>query len=164
MRAPCKTAAEALADGPVAGLLIQARLLGKAAALIETVSRDLGASLPPLLPTHCSLQGRTVIITVSTSSHAAKLRQRLSRIQQAVADHLPEVTGIRIRLQPGSTNYRMPGIEPAKGMSVTADNRPDQSAAMQFADDLAEKLHDSPLREAALRLRASLRQKKAGGR
>lgn len=166
MRPPCKSAAEALADSPIAGLLDQARRLDRISSIVDAVSRELTRNTEPMPAPRCTLQGSTVVIGVRAPSQAAKLRQCATQISRALRERLPEVTGIRIQLQPGRANYPMPGIEPAQENPLPAErpgNAPNLLAAMQFADDLATQLHDSPLRESALRLQAALRRRVAKG-
>ena len=161
MKPPCKSAAEALAEGPIAGLLGQARLLGRVSAVVEAISRELAFSEDPLPPPRCAFDSGTLVITVSTPSHAAKLRQCKDRIDQALRERVPEVTGIRIRLQPGVPNYPKTVMGETKVTPAPASptgDEPALAAAMQFANDLADSLHDSPLRDSALRLQARLRK------
>ncbi len=158
---PYKSAADALAGSALAGLIDKARLLDKISLTVAELSREAG---PPntLPPTHCALERGTVIITVNTSSQAAKLRQRAAALTIALQNRLPEVTGIRIRLQPGLCARSETDIgAPNSASSSPSDARPAPScaAALKFADQLARELHDSPLRQSALRLQASLRAK-----
>jgi hypothetical protein len=162
MKPPCKSASEALAESPVAALLDRARLLGQVTATVDAACRELTFGQGLLSAPRCALQGGIVVITVASPSQAAKLRQRTNQIVQALRDFAPEVTGIRVRLQPGVMSYLMPGMGPAE--AVQAAERSNEKgaelrAARQFADDLAEKLHDSPLRDAVLRLQALLRNR-----
>jgi len=167
MKPPLKSAAEALAESPLAGLFDQARLLGRIASIVAEISQEAAAGKHSLSPARCSLDGRTVIITVGTPSQAAKLRQRAAALDQAIRERLPEVTAIRIRLQPSSPVDLLPATSPADGTSSEGqDPAPLASiaAALRFADDLSRELHDSPLRRSALRLQASLRAKLQGGK
>jgi hypothetical protein len=156
---PYKSAADALAASPLAGLIDRARLLEKIALTVAEVSRETESSLA-LPAAYCALERSTVIITVSTSSEAAKLRQRAAALTLALQKRLPEVTGIRIRLQPGlparpQTDSGAGGS--ARSSPSAAPAAPSCIAALDFADQLARELHDSPLRQSALRLQASLR-------
>lgn len=167
MRLPCKSAAETLADGPLSSLLDQARRLDRITAVVESISRELTNAPAPLPATRCTLQASTVIIGVAAPSQAAKLRQCEARILQALRERVPEVTGIRIRLQPGKPNYPMSGIGQTQEIAPPpegADRLPNPAAVIRFADDLASTLHDSPLRESARRLQATLRKKLAKDR
>jgi hypothetical protein len=164
MRGSCKSAAEALAETSVAGLLDQARLLGRLSALIEQIDRETGDGESSLPPPRCALQGRTLLITVSTSSHAAKLRQSAGRIEELLRLRASDLTGIRIRLQPGRENYPKDGSNPGRSAVTEPRDRPEHiAAALRFADDLASTLHDSALRRAALRLRSLLRKRLGTG-
>jgi hypothetical protein len=161
---PYKSAADALAGSPLAGLIDKARLLDKISLTVAELSREAG-SPHALPPAHCALDRGTVIITVSTSSQAAKLRQRAAALTLAFQARVPEVTGIRIRLQPGlsarpETDIGAPGA--AGCLPTSAQPAPSCAAALKFADQLARELHDSPLRQSALRLQASLRARLKG--
>jgi hypothetical protein len=158
----CKSAGEALAASPLSSLIDQARQLDRISAVVASISQETVSSSRSLPPLHCSLQGRTLIITVGTPSQAAKLRQRASALQQAVGERVPEITGIRVRLQPSTVAEPISG-SPGAGVPAQAD-APEQArqrlnAALRFADDLARELHDSPLRRAARRLYDALRAK-----
>jgi len=163
----CKSAAEALAESPLAGLIDQARLLGRISSVVADVTREAASSTRCLPPLRCALQGRTAIITVGTPSQAAKLRQLAAALQEALGERVPEVTGIRIRLQPGGPADPISGSPSPAPSSVparTAESRENLSAALKFADDLSRDLHDSPLRRSAQRLQASLRAKLGSGK
>jgi hypothetical protein len=157
------SAAEALAESPVAGLLDRARLLGRVSATVQAISQDLTYGDDPLPPPRCAFDGGTLVITVTTPSQAAKLRQCADRIDQTLRERVPEVTGIRFRLQPGGPNYPMPGMGQPQ-VVAPIESTPTLVAALQFADDLSAGLHDSPLRESARRLQSRLRKKLAPGR
>ena len=155
----CRTAADALAQSPLAGLIDQARLLARISSAVAELTPEAGtpgASFPPL---RCALQNRTVVITAGTPSQAAKLRQRAVALEQALRARVPEVTGIRIRLQLGASADPVQATAAAStGPSRDGLQSPENlSAALRFADDLCRDLHDSPLRRSARRLRASLR-------
>lgn len=162
MNPHCKSAAEALAESPLAGLVDQARLLGRITSVVAEVAREAAGDARSLPPLRCALQGRTVIIYAGTQSQAAKLRQRTVALQQALVQCAPEVTGIAIRLQPGESADPISG-SPASG-SLEASPSPRQSperlsAALRFAEDLSRHLRDSSLRRSAERLQAALRAK-----
>jgi hypothetical protein len=160
MRPFGKSAAEALAESPLARLLDQARMLGRVSSLVAEFCQESaggGSTLPPL---HCSLNGRSVIITVATPSQAAKLRQRAAALHQLLQDRVPELTGIRIRLQPGREADPNAGTNAAELPRLgfqPSGLAPDVSAALRFAEDLSAELPDSPLRRSAQRLQATLR-------
>jgi len=159
----CKSAADALADGPLAKLVDEARLLGRVSSVVADVIREAPLA-HPALPLHCALQGTTVIITVGTPSQASKLRQRAAALHQALTERLPEVTGMRIRLQPGGSADPVSGTSASDPRASPPPPEPtteNLSAALRFADDLSRDLHDSPLRRSAQRLQASLRTKLA---
>ena len=160
MNPHCKSAADALAGSPLAGLIDQAHLLARVASAVAEVagapaSREL--SLPPL---RYALKDRTVIITAGTPSQAAKLRQRAASIEEALRSRVPEITGIRVRLQLGESADLIPvSATPGAPEPLPESLRSQESlsAALRFADDLSRDLHDSPLRRSAQRLQSLLR-------
>jgi hypothetical protein len=163
----CKSAAQALAESPLAGLVDQARLLLRITSVVADASREAAPGARALPPPRCALQGRTVIITVGTPSLAAKLRQRTAALQQALGERVPEVTGIRIRLQPGGPADPIPGSPaeaPARPSLGSVESPENLTAALRFAEDLSRDLHDSALRRSAQRLQASLRARLDGSK
>jgi hypothetical protein len=162
-----KSAADALAESPVAALIAQARLLERLSSIINDANREAGSSPAALPLLRVALQGRTVVITAGNPSQAAKLRQRAVALRQAVVERVPEVTGIRIRLQPGESADPVPVTRsPTDSRAPTGSvHSPESlSAALGFAEDLARHLHDSALRRSAERLQALLRTRLERGK
>lgn len=155
-----KTAAQALAESPAAGLVDQARRLGRISSLVADFCRDNVGTDPPTLP-RCAIQGGQAVILVASAAQAAKLRQRATTLNRLLQDCDPQLTGIRIRLQLGGADDPTQ-IKAAVG---TAEPLPPESAvaALRFAEDLGRDLPDSPLRRAALRLQGVLRRKLGRG-
>jgi hypothetical protein len=151
-----KTAAQALAESPIAGLLEQARRLGRISSLVADFCRDAAADNRPATP-RCVIEGKQVVILVASPSQAAKLRQRATTLCRLLQDCDPDLTGIRIRLQPGRAD------DPCRGSAnpPAAEPRPQISAdeALNFAEELGRSLDDSPLRHAVFRLQGVLRKK-----
>ena len=151
-----KTAAQALAESPIAGLLEQARRLGRISSLVDDFCQDATAINRPA-PLHCAIEGKQVVILVASTSQAAKLRQRATTLFRLLQDCDPDLTGIRIRLQPGGVD------DPCRATVVrqAAELHPEHSVAeaLRFAEDLGRTLEDSPLRRAALRLQGVLRKR-----
>jgi hypothetical protein len=161
----CKSAAEALAESPVAGLIDQARLLGRITSIVADVSREATPDARSLPPLRCALQGRLVIISAGTPSQAAKLRQRAAALHQALGQCAPQVTGIRIRLQPGDLADPVSGTpapDPPERPPSREPSPEKLSAALRFAEDLSRNLRESPLRRSAERLQAALRARLHG--
>jgi len=167
MSAQYKSAAGALAEGPLAGLIDQARLLDRISAIVADINQEPGSGTRSGPPLRCALQGRTLVITAASPSQAAKLRQRSAALQKALGERAPQLTAIRIRLQPGGPADPVSG-SPPEGSTGTGGpptaSRESLSAALGFADALMRDLHDSPLRRSAQRLQASLRAKLEGSR
>lgn len=152
-----KSAADVLAESPIAGLLDHARLLDRITSAVarfghDTDSTDLG---PP--PLRCALQGGTVVITVGSPSQAAKLRQQAVALHQMLQARVPELTGIRVRLQPGHLASPMTGPNPGASDQTRPPSPESIASALRFAEDLSETVPDSPLKRSAMRLRATLR-------
>jgi hypothetical protein len=166
MKLHSKSAAEALAESPLAGLLDQARLLDRMNTVVAHFSQETAGDSTYLPRPSCVIQGRTVIITLGTPSQAAKMRQRTAALQQLLQDCDPELTGIRIRLQ--ASRLAAP-LEEASfaGLAALSPQPPDHAAslaaALRFAEDLSKTLHDSPLRRSAQRLRATVNAKLESG-
>jgi hypothetical protein len=148
-----KTAAQALAESPLAGLIDQARRLGRISTLVADFCRD-GSGLDTSPAPRCTIQSGQVVILVASTSQAAKLRQRTTTLNRLLQDCDPELTGIRIRLQPGGSD------DPTqiKTSTESAASLPPESAAaaLKFAEELGRELRESPLRRAALRLQEVL--------
>lgn len=159
MKRPSKSAAQALAESPLAGLFDRAQLLDRITSAVTRYCRETAGVDQGLPPPGCTLEGRTVIVIVGTPSQAAKLRQQAPALHQLLQACDPELTGFRIRLQPGQS------ADPAVQKSPTMANvRPPPSeeslgAALGFAEHLTRTLHDSALRRSVLRLRSTLLSK-----
>jgi hypothetical protein len=165
MSARYKSAISALADGPLAGLIDQALLLDRIASVVADVSLESKPATCSGPPLRCALRGRTLVITAVNPSQAAKLRQRLAALREALGECAPEVTAIRIRLQPAGSADPVSGSPPgapAGGATRPPASRESLSAALGFADSLATGLRESPLRRSAQRLQASLRARLEG--
>lgn len=166
MSARYKSAAGALAEGPLAGLIDQALLLDRISMIVADINHEPSTGTRSQPPLRCALQGRTLVITAASPAQSAKLRQRSAALQKALGEHAPQLTAIRIRLQPGGPADPISGSPP--GGSPGAGGRPaasreSLSAALGFADALMRDLHDSPLRRSVQRLQASLRARLEGG-
>ena len=165
MSARYKSAAAALAEGPLAGLIDQALLLDRIASVVADVSLESNTATRSAPPLRCALRGRTLVITAVTPSQAAKLRQRLAALREALGERAPQLTAIRIRLQPAGSADPVPGSPPGETAGSAPRppaSRESLSAALGFADALATSLHESPLRRSAQRLQASLRARLEG--
>jgi hypothetical protein len=157
LKPPCTSAAEALANSPLAGLIEQARLLGQVTALVVRFCQETDGAGRCLPAPRCALQGRKVIITVGTPSQAARIRQQTVALHQLLQAGFPELTGIRVRLQP-SHPVDIDAVAEPGGTAGSALPAPaDLESALQFADNLSTTLRDSPLRRSAMRLRNTLR-------
>lgn len=148
-----KTAAEALFESPVAALVDQARKLDRVSSLVIDFSRELAGDDQAPSP-NCLIRGREVVISVSTASQAAKLRQRTATLTRLLQEFDADLTGFRLRVQPsGMVDH--PPTQRAEHPRDPPSKR-SMEDALRFAEDLARSLNDSPLRDAALRLRSRL--------
>jgi hypothetical protein len=158
VKAHSKSAAQALAESPLGGLLEKARALDRISSAVarflgEATGSDPLSSLP-----QCSLRGRTVVLTVASASEAAKLRQRTAALQHLLQERDPDLTGIRIRLQPaGSPEAGALDDPPPAHPARRPADRAELAAALAFAEELVRDLPESPLRQSATRLRSALR-------
>jgi hypothetical protein len=156
-----KSAARALSESPLAGLIEQALLLGRVASLVAEIGPEAADAAGGQTPVRCSFEGRGLVIAVRNPSQAAKLRQRTAELERRLRQILPELTGIRIRHQPG-------GAAEAQLAAATQDPDPRPvpdreylTAALKFAEELSGGTQDSPLRRSARRLKRALKEKLA---
>jgi hypothetical protein len=161
VRPSSKTAARALDESPLAGLLEQALLLGRVASLVAEISPETADAAGGRTPVRCSLEGRTLVIAVRNPSQAAKLRQRTAELERRLRQNLPELTGIRIRHQPAEAAEADLAAATQDPEPRPAPDREYLTAALKFAEDLSGATRDSPLRRSARRLKRALKEKLA---
>jgi hypothetical protein len=88
-------------------------------------------------------RGGTLILCADNAAIAAKLRQLIPRLLVCVRKRDPEVSGIRVEVQPGPGRRRSPQQSERRRLTPTA--------VANFRS-LAEGLGDSPLKDAVNRL------------
>ncbi len=167
MKLSCKPVAAALLETSIAGLIERSQRLERITEAVMTVSRNtlpVSAGLLPNTP-RCEVRDRIVIIAVSSPSHAAKLRQRTRDLEQLLQGLDPEITGIRIRLQPERPTYHEAATKSTEAppTSAAALSQGDLEPVREFADQLVNTLRDSDLRAAAQRLQKTLRKRASHG-
>ena len=89
------------------------------------------------------LRAGMLVLLADNSAVAAKLRQLVPRLLVCVRKREPEVSGIRVEVQPAGQQTR-----PARG----AKKRTLGAGTMADFQNLAEGLRDSPLKDAVTRL------------
>ena len=97
-----------------------------------------------------NLRAGTLVLLADNTAVAAKLRQLLPRLLVCVRKRDPEVSGIRVEVQPAGRQKR--GAGAAKKQRLSTDT-------IKNFENLAERLHDSPLKTAVARLVAHQRKK-----
>jgi len=162
MSSSARLIATALRDSPQAASLIARWESTQRAALAIAPACRLVAGFDPLDPGVCELRGETLWLSLPSPSHSAKLRQAMPRLLSMLAADGFKVNEIKTRVQPAVTSY--PGDGRAEPSSDASRGMPwplsDESAVAAVAK-LADSVADSPLKEAARRLAATLR-KRAG--
>ena len=157
---PTRSLAAALHDSEAGPLL--SRL-----ALHQRIGEYITETLGPLAQdTGCAQtgaieqRGSTVVLRVSSTASAAKLRQTIPRILLHLQQRGVQVTEIRVKVQPATVEQPISGCAPGADMALATDSA-SQSArnpagARALADTLSRSLPDSPLQRAAERLRDRL--------
>ncbi len=95
----------------------------------------------------CGLEDGNLVIQVSSSSAASKLRQTLPRLTQTLTQQGWKINAIRLRLQPRNSGYESYPYGDVKRTAVQKHGLMPDSAVEQFSK-LADSLEDSPLRDA----------------
>jgi len=119
-----------------------------AAERMVRLTQDLAALLPPALRASCDVTAfddAIVTLRVYSAAAAAKLRQTLPRVQEALNARGWQVDGIRVRVRP-----RAPSPATAARSGPAYAGIP--SSGLEAFDALAGTLEESPLRAAVERL------------
>lgn len=152
--------AAALRDSPeAASLLARWEATQRAALAIAPTCRSI-VGFDPLGPGVCELRGEILWLSLPSPSASAKLRQATPRLLSSLAADGITVYEIRTRVQPSVTSYpgdgTVPGSSaPSQGMAWP---RNDERAVVAVAE-LAGSIRQSPLKEAAQKLAATLRKR-----
>ena len=162
MPRPAATTARLLAavlrDSPeAASLLARWEATQRAALAIAPTCRSI-VGIDTLAPGVCELRGEILWLSLPSPSASAKLRQATPRLLSSlVADGL-RVYEIKTRVQPAVTSYPgdgtvTPSSPPTPGMAWPGNGE----RAVAAVAELAGSIEESPLREAAKKLAATLR-------
>jgi hypothetical protein len=152
-----------LADTPLAaGLLARLAATRVAAHVIAPLCAQLVPDFDPSRPGCCDLREHTLRIWPHSSAHANKLRQAIPRLQARLRDRGIEVNEIKVGVQLG--RLRAPAVgsapnkdpSPAQAKGSMVGGKPYLLGALSFSSKLALTSTDSPLGQAAARLRAAV--------
>ncbi|MCX8004623.1 MAG: flagellar hook-length control protein FliK [Burkholderiaceae bacterium] len=159
-----RSVTEALAASPAAALLTRVLDAQRVAKAVASSHAPLPPAFDPLAPGACELRGQILWLVVASPAVAAKLRQCLPQLRDALNRQGFDLTEIKVRLQPARKSY------PADAPPVThiADLRESEAgevrrltAALSLAEKLALTYPGAALGEAASRLAARLRDRLA---
>jgi hypothetical protein len=157
---PTRSLAAALNDseaGPLLTRLAQHQRIGACIAeALGPLAEDTGCAGAGAI----EQRGTLVLLRVSTTASAAKLRQTVPKILGHLRRRGIQVTEIRVKVQPAAFLQPIDGNDPAqdRGLSPVPAPRPgvDPAHARALADALSSALPESPLQRAAERLRKTL--------
>lgn len=155
--------AAVLRDSPeAASLLARWEATQRAALAIAPTCRSI-VGVDPLAPGVCELRGEVLWLSLPSPSASAKLRQATPRLLTNLAADGIRVYEIKTRVQPAVTSYPGDGsLTPSSDSSSgIAWPRSDERAVAAVAE-LAGSIGESPLREAAQKLAATLRRRASG--
>ena len=163
MSSSARLIAAALRDSPQAASLIARWEATQRAALAIAPACRVVAGIDPLEPGVCELRGETLWLSLPSPSHSAKLRQAMPRLLSTLAADGSKVNEIKTRVQPAVTSYPGDG-RPAPsssqsdvGRGVPWPRSGERATAAVAA--LVESVSESPLKEAARKLAATLRRR-----
>lgn len=163
MPATARLIAAALRDSPeAASLLARWEATQRAAVAIAPTCR-LVAGFDPADPGVCELRGEILWLNLPSPSHSAKLRQAMPRLLSSLAAHGIKVNEIKTRVQPSVTSYPGDGrLAPSSDSSSGIDWPRNDERAVAAVANLASAIEESPLKEAAQKLAATLRKRALG--
>lgn len=160
MPATARLIAAALHDSPeAASLLARWEATQRAARAIAPVCRAI-AGFDSLVPGVCELRGEILWLNLPSSSHSAKLRQAMPRLLSTLAADGIRVYEIKTRVQPSVTSYPGDGsLTPSSDSSPGIAWPGNDAHAVAAVAELAGSIEDSPLKEAAQKLAATLEKR-----
>lgn len=161
---PTRSLTAALHDSEAGPLLSRLTLHQRIGALITEVLGPLAQDTGCGQASAIEQRGPAVVLRVSTTASAAKLRQTVPRILLHLQRRGIQVTEIRVKVQPATSPQPISGNDPAQEVALTSAlssacmTQPahNPAGAQALADALSNTLPDSPLQRAAERLRACL--------
>jgi len=157
---PPRSLAAALNDseaGPLLSRLAQHQRIGACIAeALGSLAEDTGCAGAGAI----EQRGTLVLLRVSTTASAAKLRQTVPKILIHLQRRGIQVTEIRVKVQPAAFLQPINGNDPAHDEALSphspAGRGVDPGHARALADALSSTLPESPLQRAAERLRKAL--------
>jgi hypothetical protein len=150
--------AEALRDAPEAArLLARVEATQRIARRLAPACRSLASGFDPLQPGRCEWRDAVVWLTASSTAQAAKLRQATPRLLATLGEEGIQVYEMRVRVEPGITGDPEHGRRPTSSPDA-AWLKPSASAGEEVSK-LALTVRESPLKQAVLRLAATLRRR-----
>ena len=163
MSSSARLVAIALRDSPYAASLIARFEATQRAALAIAPECRLVAGIDALEPGVCELRGETLWLNLPSPSHSAKLRQAMPRLLSTLVADGFRVYEIKTRVQPAVTSYPGSGSpEPSsrsRGSSPGLPWPPNSQGAAASVAQLMDSVSESPLKQAARRLAATLRKR-----
>ena len=158
MSNPARPLAAALRDAPEAArLLARVEATQRIARRIAPVCRSLASGFDPLIPGRCEWRDAVLWLTASSTAHAAKLRQATPRLLATLGEEGIQVYEIRVRVEPGITGDPEHGRQAPSSLDA-AWLHPGASAGEEVSK-LALTVRESPLKQAVLRLAATLKKR-----
>ena len=163
MSSSARLIAAALRDSPhAASLIARLEATERAALAIAPACRAI-AGIDPLQPGVCELRNETLWLSLPSPSHSAKLRQAMPRLLSTLAADGFKVYEIKTRVQPAVTAYPGDGslVPSSRSWGPSAGlpwPRSGETAAAAVAK-LVDAVGESPLKEAVMKLAATLRKR-----
>ncbi len=152
--------AAALRDSPQAALLLARWEATQRAARAIAPTCHLIAGFDPCAPGACELRGDTLWLSLPSSSHSAKLRQATPRLLSNLAADGIRVYEIKTRVQPAVTSYPGDGSPvPSSDSSLGIAWPGNGEGAVAAVAQLASSIEESPLKQAAQKLAATLNRR-----
>lgn len=165
MSATPRLVAAALRDSPQAAVLLARWEATQRAALSIAAACRSVAGFDPVKPGACELRGETLWLNLPSPSHSAKLRQATPRLLSNLAASGVRVYEVKTRVQAAVTSYPGDGTgTPSSGSSPGIAWPLNDESAVAAVTELAASIAESPLKQAAQRLAATLRKRLTGGR
>ncbi len=149
---PTRTLAQALATSPVAGLLARVEAAQRIAAILAPECARLRLGFDASAPGRCELREKDIVLNLDSAAQAAKLRQALPRLNQALQQQGYGVYAIRIKVQPPGGRDQAAALDPAR----YGPARHLSAGGAQAVHHLAAQLPRSDLREALEKLEKTL--------
>jgi hypothetical protein len=163
MSSSARLIAAVLRDSPQAASLIARFEATERAALAIAPACRAVAGIDALKPGVCELRGETLWLSLPSPSHSAKLRQATPRLLSTLAADGFKVYEIKTRVQPAVTSYPGDGsLAPSSRSSGPSPGLPwprSGEAAAASVAKLVDSVGESPLREAVMKLAATLRKR-----